>query len=82
MNEALHQAMAEIAVFLAAHPAVGNWYTAIARFLFPVLAVLILLRAVRSLLRLPTTPILKPAAYRTKRSTTTRLPGITASIRK
>ena len=56
MNEALHQAMAEIAVFLAAHPAVGNWYTAIARFLFPVLAVLILLRAVRSLLRLPTTP--------------------------
>ena len=56
MNEALHQAMAEIAGFLAAHPAVGNWYTAIVRFLFPVLAVLILLRAVRSLLRLPTTP--------------------------
>ena len=56
MNEALHQAMAEIAGFLAAHPAVGNWYTAIVRFLFPVLAILILLRAVRSLLRLPTTP--------------------------
>ena len=56
MNEALHQAMAEIAGFLVAHPAVGNWYTAIVRFLFPVLAVLILLRAVRSLLRLPTTP--------------------------
>ena len=56
MNEALRQAMAEIAGFLAAHPAVGNWYTAIVRFLFPVLAILILLRAVRSLLRLPTTP--------------------------
>mgnify|MGYP002544552096 CR=1 FL=1 len=56
MNEALHQAMAEIAGFLAAHPAVGNWYTAIVRFLFPVLAILILLRAVRSLLRLPATP--------------------------
>ena len=56
MNEALHQAMAEIAGFLAARPAVGNWYTAIVRFLFPVLAILILLRAVRSLLRLPTTP--------------------------
>ena len=56
MNEALRQAMAEIAGFLAARPAVGNWYTAIARFIFPVLAVLILLRAVRSLLRLPTTP--------------------------
>ena len=41
MNEALHQAMAEIAGFLAAHPAVGNWYTAIVRFLFPVLAILI-----------------------------------------
>ena len=56
MNEALRQAMAEIAGFLAARPAVGNWYTAIVRFIFPVLAVLILLRAVRSLLRLPTTP--------------------------
>ena len=48
--------MAEIAGFLAAHPAVGNWYTASVRFLFPVLAILILLRAVRSLLRLPATP--------------------------
>ena len=46
MNEALRQAMAEIAGFLAARPAVGNWYTAIVRFIFPVLAVLILLRAV------------------------------------
>lgn len=34
----------------------GEWYSAIVRFAFPVLAMLILLRAIRSLLRIPHTP--------------------------
>ncbi len=42
--------------FLTAHPEVGYWYTTVVRFVFPVLAVLILLRAIRSLLRVPHTP--------------------------
>ena len=41
---------------LAEHPLAGVWYTAFVRFLFPVLAVLILWRAVRSLLKIPHTP--------------------------
>lgn len=41
---------------LAAYPSAGIWYTALVRLLFPVLAVLILRRAVRSLLRIPHTP--------------------------
>ena len=41
---------------LAANPAIGEWYTTVARFLFPVLALLILIRAIRSLLRVPHTP--------------------------
>lgn len=41
---------------LAAYPAVGIFYTAFVRFLFPVLAGAILWRAVRSLLRIPHTP--------------------------
>jgi len=41
---------------LAAYPAIGIFYTAFVRFLFPVLAGAILWRAVRSLLRLPHTP--------------------------
>ncbi|WP_298034758.1 FtsW/RodA/SpoVE family cell cycle protein [uncultured Dysosmobacter sp.] len=41
---------------LAERPEIGMWFTAIARLLFPVLAVLILYRAVRSLLNIPHTP--------------------------
>ena len=41
---------------LAAYPAVGTFYTAFVRFLFPVLAGAILYRAVKSLLRVPHTP--------------------------
>lgn len=44
------------AALLAEHPLVGEWYTAFVRFLFPVLAILILFRAVRSLLKIPHTP--------------------------
>ena len=42
--------------WLAAHPLVSEWYTAVARLLFPILSALILIRAIRSLLRLPHTP--------------------------
>ena len=41
---------------LADYPLAGTWYMAFVRFLFPVLAVLILYRAVRSLLKIPHTP--------------------------
>jgi cell division protein FtsW len=41
---------------LAAHPLLGEWYMAFARFLFPVLAFLVLFRAIRSLLKIPHTP--------------------------
>ena len=45
-----------ITALLAAYPLAGTWYTAVVRFLFPVLAVFILSRAVRSLLSMPHTP--------------------------
>ncbi|MBU5627630.1 FtsW/RodA/SpoVE family cell cycle protein [Oscillibacter sp. MSJ-2] len=45
-----------LTALIAANPAVGEWYTTIVRFLFPVLALLILIRAIRSLLRVPHTP--------------------------
>ncbi len=41
---------------LSVYPGVGTFYTAFVRFLFPVLAGVILWRAVRSLLRIPHTP--------------------------
>ena len=52
MQELLNQAMA----WLAAEPLIAGWYTAIVRLLFPVLSALILVRAIRSLLRIPHTP--------------------------
>lgn len=45
-----------ISRFLTEYPQFGIWYTAVVRFLFPLLAFLILYRAVRSLLRIPHTP--------------------------
>jgi len=45
-----------VTALLAAHPLISAWYTAFVRLLFPVLAVLILYRAVRSLLTIPHTP--------------------------
>ena len=41
---------------LAAEPQAADWYTAVTRLLFPALAVLILFRAVNSLLTIPHTP--------------------------
>ena len=40
-----------LAAFLSDHAAVMAWYTAVVRFLFPVLAALILIRSIRSLLQ-------------------------------
>ncbi|MBP3509028.1 MAG: FtsW/RodA/SpoVE family cell cycle protein [Oscillibacter sp.] len=48
--------MDAVTAFFAAYPMAVEWYTAFVRFLFPVLAVLILYRAVRSLLKIPHTP--------------------------
>lgn len=42
--------------FMASYPLACEWFSAVVRFVFPVLAVLILLRAVRSLLQVPHTP--------------------------
>ena len=52
-KEALSMNLSDL---LAAYPDLGPWYTAFARFLFPLLAGAILWRAVRSLLRIPHTP--------------------------
>ena len=54
--EILQGLLDNLTALLAAHPLAGEWYMAFVRFLFPALAVLILYRAVRSLLRIPHTP--------------------------
>jgi cell division protein FtsW len=41
---------------LAEYPLVSGWFSAVVRFAFPVLAVLVLLRAIRSLLKVPHAP--------------------------
>ena len=46
----------QIAALLASYPLAGTWYTAVSRILFPILALLILVRAVRSLMRIPHVP--------------------------
>lgn len=48
--------MDHLVAFLAAYPVAAEWYTAVTRFLFPVLALLILVGAIRSLLRVPHIP--------------------------
>ena len=52
----LNGPLLSVVSFLERWPMVSSWYTAIVRFLFPVLAFLILFRAVRSLLSIPHTP--------------------------
>ena len=46
----------QLTALLAANPELGAWYTAIVRFVFPVLALLILIRTIRSLLTVPHVP--------------------------
>ena len=54
--ESLQQAFGALTGALAAHPQACLWYSAAVRFVFPVLAALILTRAVRGLLNIPHTP--------------------------
>ena len=54
--ESVQQAFSALTAALAAHPQVCLWYSAAVRFVFPVLAALILTRAVRGLLNIPHTP--------------------------
>ncbi|MEG1720440.1 MAG: FtsW/RodA/SpoVE family cell cycle protein [Pseudoflavonifractor sp.] len=48
--------MAQLAALLAAYPIAAAWYTTLVRFAFPVLAMLILIRTIRSLLTVPHLP--------------------------
>ena len=56
MPELFPSPLAAVCHLLAEYPWMGEWYTAFVRFLFPVVAGLILFRAVRSLLKIPHTP--------------------------
>ncbi|MEG1594222.1 MAG: FHA domain-containing protein, partial [Oscillibacter sp.] len=56
MSAGMQPALHALTAFLAAHPLAGEGYTAFVRFFFPVLAFLILGRAVRALLTIPHTP--------------------------
>ena len=52
----MQELFSALSLWLSAHPLITGWYTAIARLLFPVLSALILVLAIRSLLRIPHTP--------------------------
>lgn len=52
----LQAALHILTAFLSSHPLLGEWFMAFVRFLFPVLAIFILSRAIRSLLKIPHTP--------------------------
>ena len=49
MNDALQQQLDRLTGFLTANPLVGAWYTTVVRFVFPLLALMILVGAIRSL---------------------------------
>ncbi|MDO4270660.1 MAG: FtsW/RodA/SpoVE family cell cycle protein [Eubacteriales bacterium] len=49
MNDALQRLMDTLGGFLAENPLVGAWYTTVVRFVFPILALMILVGAIRSL---------------------------------
>ncbi len=48
--------MEQLTALLAAYPVAAGWYTTVARFVFPVLALIILVRSIRSLLTVPHLP--------------------------
>ncbi|MDY3280953.1 FtsW/RodA/SpoVE family cell cycle protein [Dysosmobacter sp.] len=54
--EGLQSLLDQLTGMLASYPAAEQWFTALVRFVFPVLAVLILARAIRALLKVPHTP--------------------------
>ena len=49
MTDALQRLLDTLTVFLAENPLVGAWYTTVVRFVFPLLALMILVGAIRSL---------------------------------
>ena len=49
MTDALQRLLDTITGFLAENPLVGAWYTTVVRFVFPLLALMILVGAIRSL---------------------------------
>ena len=49
MTDALQRLLDTITAFLAENPLVGAWYTTVVRFVFPILALMILVGAIRSL---------------------------------
>ena len=49
MKDALQHALDVLSGFLAEKPLVGAWYTTVVRFVFPLLALMILVGAIRSL---------------------------------
>lgn len=53
---ALQSLLNRLTAFLAAYPLTVRWFSTIVRFVFPILALFILLRSIRSLLRIPHTP--------------------------
>ena len=56
ITSALQSLLDGVTALLAQWPLAGEWYTALVRFLFPVLAILILSRAISALLEVPHTP--------------------------
>lgn len=49
MNDALQQLLDRLTTLLAEKPLIGAWYTTVVRFVFPLLALMILVGAIRSL---------------------------------
>lgn len=56
VSASIRTAAEQTVLFLTAHPQIAMWYTAVVRWLLPILALCVLLRAIRSLLRIPHTP--------------------------
>ena len=54
--DAFNTALQSAAAFFTRHPLAPTWYTALVRFVFPLLAIFLLYQAVRSLLTVPHTP--------------------------
>ena len=49
MTDALQRLLDTLTAFLAENPLVGAWYTTVVRFVFPILALMILVGAIHSL---------------------------------
>lgn len=56
MMDVLQTFLNSLMELLAAYPLAGAWYSAVVRFIFPLLAVFILMRAIRGLMKIPHTP--------------------------